>query len=275
MATYSATGINVGSFNLGESDKIVTIFTAERGLVRAVAKGARKPGSKIAGRAEPLNVNKLLLSTGRSLDIISQAEGIETFPKLRSDLVRLSYALYYAELTQHFGPGLAEENEVYFDFLRDALRRQAEQDADPAWLGLRFEFGLLDLLGYRPELTYCIICRKPLMDASLGAFHQDWGGIVCKVCMNNGQNDLAQSGDNHSPSGFTIRTAREITPLVWRHLILAADEKIPGNHLSGKTAKPSIKQSLTAARRILQGYIEHRAGKHMKSLDLVADFEDL
>lgn len=275
MPTYSVTGINVGTFNLGESDKIVTIFTAERGLVRAVAKGARKPGSKIAGRAEALNVNKLLLSTGRSLEVISQAEGIETFPQLRNDLVRLSYALYYAELTQHFGPGLSEENEIYFDLLCDAVRRQALKEACPAWLALRFEFGLLDLLGYKPELTYCVICRKPLIDANLGAFHQDWGGIVCKPCMDKGRSNRSLPGDEPPDNGFTIRTAREITPLVWRHLVLAAGESGLSDHLSGTSAKASIKQSLAAARRILQGYIEHRAGKRMKSLDLVADFEDL
>src|SRR5580704_11965922 len=115
MPTYTVTGINIATFNLGESDKLITIFSSERGLIRAVAKGARKPGAKVAGRAEPLNVNKLLLATGRSLDIITQAESIETFPKLRQNLVRLSFALYYAELTQHFGPGLCEENEAHFD----------------------------------------------------------------------------------------------------------------------------------------------------------------
>ena len=49
MPTYSVNAINVGSFNLGESDKIITLFSAERGLIRAVAKGARKPAPKLAG----------------------------------------------------------------------------------------------------------------------------------------------------------------------------------------------------------------------------------
>lgn len=273
MPSYSVTGINVGTFNLGEADKIITIFTAERGLIRAVAKGARKPGAKLAGRSEPLNVNKLLLATGRSLDIITQAESVETFPRLRGDLVRLSYALYYAELTQHFGPGLSEENETYFEFLRAALREQARSEADPAWLCMRFELGLLDMLGYRPELTYCVMCRKPLVDATLGAFHQEWGGIICKPCLAKGRSERGLTDEEHAIAGFSIRSAREITPLVWRHLVLACDPQFGSDPTYGQPGKASLKQSLTAARRITQAYIEHRAGKRMKSLDLVADFE--
>jgi len=273
MPSYSVTGINVGTFNLGEADKIITIFTAERGLIRAVAKGARKPGAKVGGRAEPLNVNKLLMATGRSLDIITQAESVETFPKLRQDLVRLSYALYYAELTQHFGPGLSDENETYFEFLRDALRMQAECGGDPAWLCLKFELGLLDMLGYRPELTYCVMCRQPLTDSTLGAFHQEWGGIICKPCLAKGRSDRGLADEEHAISGFSIRFAREITPNVWRHLVLASDPDSSGDPIYGQPARASLKQSLTAARRIVQGYIEHRAGKRMKSLDLVADLE--
>ena len=117
MTTYSVSGINIGSFNLGEADKVLTIFTAERGLVKAVAKGARKPGAKITGKAEVLNVNKLLIAKGKTLDIITQAESIETFTRLRADLTCLTYGLYYAELTQAFGQGVGEESLQYFDLL--------------------------------------------------------------------------------------------------------------------------------------------------------------
>lgn len=275
MTTYMVTGINLGTFNLGEADKVITIFTAERGLIRAVAKGARKPGAKVGGRAEPLNVNKLLVATGRSLDIITQAESVETFPKLRQDLVRLSYALYYAELTQHFGPGLFEENASYFNYLRDSLRAQAEAAGDPAWLCLRFELVLLEMLGYRPELTYCVMCRQPLADSTLGAFHQEWGGIICKRCLSQGRSETRQTDDEHAVAGFSVRTAREITPLVWRHLVLASDPDLSGDPLQAQSARTSIKQALVASRRIVQAYIEHRAGKRMKSLDLVADFENM
>jgi len=66
MPTFSLTGINVGTFNLGEADRIVTFFSRERGLHRAVAKGARRPGTKLAGKSEALNINRMLLAKGNA-----------------------------------------------------------------------------------------------------------------------------------------------------------------------------------------------------------------
>jgi len=271
MPTYSATGINVGSFNLGEADKVLTIFTAERGLLRAVAKGARKPGARVAGRAELLNVNSLLLASGRSLDIISQAEGLESFPKLRDDLVRLSYGLYYAELTQHFGQGLSEESSTYLELLRRALRQQAEAAVDGAWLCLQFEMALLDMLGYRPELTCCIVCREVLGDYTVSHFHQDWGGIICRSCWRQGRSQQVRehSGQELDQAPYSVRTGTEITPLVWKHLVLAAEAEFAPYGSGPVPMARSVQQSLAAARRIIQGYLEHRAGRRMKSLDLV------
>src|SRR5271170_1243118 len=139
MPTYTLHAINIGSFPLGETDKVLTMFSAERGIVRAVAKGARKPGSKIGGRADVLNLNRLLMATGKSFEIISQAESIDTFPKLRTDLTRLSFALYYAELISHFGQGLSLESASYLDFLCQALHEQAAGSHDAAVLSLQFE----------------------------------------------------------------------------------------------------------------------------------------
>lgn len=269
MATYTVTGINVGTFNLGEADKVLTIFTAERGLIRAVARGSRKPGARIAGRAEPLHVNKLLLAKGRSLDIITQAEGVEAFPELRKDLIRLSYALYYAELTANFGLGLSEEASVYFDFLLSSLRLQAQSVSSAAWLCLCFELALLEMLGYRPELTYCVSCRNPLSDNLLGAFHQDWGGIVCKQCLTSRQSQI--SPDEYY-AGMSMRVAREITPTVWRHLILASDAN---EESIGLDIRPALKPALGAARRIIQSYIEQKAGRRTKALELATSLGEV
>ena len=182
MPTYSVNAINVGSFNLGESDKIITLFSAERGLIRAVAKGARKPGAKIGGRAELLAVNRLLIANGRSLDIITQAESLETFKNLRNDLTRLSYALYYAELTCHLGQGVNEESELYYEMLVRAFRQLASLEHSPDYLCLIFQLSILQLLGLKPELDSCVICRKRLVDYDLSVFHHDLGGVICDRC---------------------------------------------------------------------------------------------
>jgi len=273
VPTYSLTAVNVGSFALGESDKVLTLFSVERGLSKAVAKGARKPGAKIAGRADVLNVNRLMLATGRSLDIITQAEGVETFPALRHDLNRLAYGLYYAELTSQFGQGLSDEAEIYFEKLCEALRLQAEGQVDGALLCLEFELFLLDLMGYRPELDCCVDCRQALTDYKVSAFDHDAGGILCDACFAKQQRSHnrqvaetydAGAGREHS---FGRAFSTHLTPLVWKSLILAArggpaqEERTP---LSAATARAT-----EAGCRLIQSYIEHRAGRKMKSLELL------
>ncbi|HEY9787265.1 MAG TPA: DNA repair protein RecO [Candidatus Obscuribacterales bacterium] len=262
MPTYSVHAVNVSSFPLGESDKVLTLFSAERGLIRAVAKGARKPGSKIAGRADLLSVNRVLIATGRSLDIITQAETVESFPKLRTDLTRLSYCLYYAELTAVFGQGLSEESDAYYAFLIDSLRKQAEAKADASALCLEFEMSLLALLGYKPELTVCVLCRSPLSDYSLAGFHNDLGGIVCEKCfMASKRSAVAEDFGLDVP----LKLDRHITPLVWKRLVLASS-----GSLSRETSEQeSAKNATRAALRLIQSYIEFRAGKKMRALELI------
>jgi len=284
MPSYSVNAINVGSFNLGESDKIITLFSAERGLIRAVAKGARKPGSKIAGRAEVLAVNKLLLANGRSLDIITQAETIENFKGIRKDLTRLSYGLYYAELTCHFGQGLGQEAQSYFELLINALRQLSLSPDNPAYLCLTFQLSLLHLVGLKPELESCLICRRRLLDYDLSIFHHDLGGAVCNTCFSSDvspkqlrrQNlrlaesssvDIAtETPDKHLSSFFT-----HLTPLVWKKLILASTalsvDKV--SNLPSSQNSELIEKAIQAARHLLETYIEHRAGKKMKSLGLI------
>jgi DNA repair protein RecO (recombination protein O) len=275
MPNYTLTAINVGSFALGESDKVLTLFSKERGLTKAVAKSARKPGTKVAGRAEVLCVNELLLATGKSLDIITQAQGIESFSELRKDLTRLAFALYYAELTVQFGQGLEEESQFFFEMLCDALSKQAKGEVDAALLSLEFELALLGLLGYRPELSMCVNCRRVLTDYSVSAFDHDAGGVLCQSCTPEksrrtspivGERAAPKQYDDNGHSFIT-----HLTPMVWKRLILALD---PGTSDFGtdsrrqKESESSLKAA-QAARRLVQSYIEHRAGRRMKALDLI------
>ncbi len=276
MPTYSVNAVNVASFPLGETDKVVTVFSAERGLIKCVAKGARKPGSKIGGRADLLNVNKLLLASGRTFEIISQAETLETFPQLRTNLERLSYSLYYAELTSIFGQGLNEEASEYFDFLVISLRYQSLSESDPAYLCLMFELRLLDILGYMPELNVCVNCRTVLSDHAIAGFHYELGGMVCERCHLEGKRvrvgPRVQEDEGIYETPGVERLDKHVTPLVWKRLVLAsAGSDVP------KADKESevIRRATRAAHRAIEGYIEHRAGRRIKSLELLNSAETL
>jgi DNA repair protein RecO (recombination protein O) len=273
MPSYSLTAVNVGSFPLGESDKVLTLFSAERGLTRAVAKGARKPGTKIAGRADVLKVNKLLVASGRSLDIITQAETLESYSDLRDDLTRLSYALYYAELTSQFGQGLHDESQAFFAYLCEALKLQAQAEHDPSLLCLQFEMHLLDLLGYKPEIDFCVICRKTITDSSVSAFDHELGGIICASCFaaaHGKQRHLVsqETGTYLDEPIAPLSYKTHVTPLVWKGLVLANRGLTEGKHGHVQTSAHMVKAS-AAACKLVQTYIEHKAGRRMKALALL------
>lgn len=176
---YSTPAIVLRQRKLGEADKILTLYTAAFGKVDAVAKGVRKTRSRTAGHVEPLTHATFQLAKGKTLDIVTQVETIESFQVLRDDLERMSRALYACELLDKF----TEPHEANFELYRlllDTLRRlSARDDIDVA---LRFhEMALLDAMGYRPELEECVTCR-----ARLAAVTNYWtaagGGVVCAAC---------------------------------------------------------------------------------------------
>ena len=98
----------------GEADRLVTLYTRERGKLRALAKGVRKVRSRKAGHLEPFTRLSLLLAQGRSLHIVSQAEAIETHAALSENLEALGYASYVAELADKFSREEDVNRGLYF-----------------------------------------------------------------------------------------------------------------------------------------------------------------
>lgn len=123
--TYRATGINLRTQILGEADRIVTILTKEYGIVRAVAPGARKHNSSLGGRSAVFVVNDLLIAKGRSLDKITQAQTIKSYPGLVKDLGKLAASQYLAEIA--LCQGLSEQpQEELYELLNEHLQRIEE-----------------------------------------------------------------------------------------------------------------------------------------------------
>jgi hypothetical protein len=90
--------------NWGEADRILTLFSAQRGKFRAKAVGIRKPRSRKAGHLELFMRSMLLVARGRELDIVTQAETLEAYRPLRDDLLRSAAASYVAEMIDRFSP---------------------------------------------------------------------------------------------------------------------------------------------------------------------------
>jgi len=175
---YKTEAIVLKHINVGEADKILTLYTPNLGKFSAIAKGVRRPRSKMGGHLELLTQCSLMLARGQNLDIITQSETISSFLPLRSDLWRTSLALYAAELVDQF---TAENMENYpiFKLLLDTLHRLCEtKDGE---LTLRyFELHLLAHLGYQPELHQCLACKSALEPTT--NFFSPGGGVLCPQC---------------------------------------------------------------------------------------------
>lgn len=164
----------------GEADRILTLYTRERGKVRAIAKGARRIRSRKAGHLEPFTRVILQLAKGRDLMIITQADTLDAYLPLGADLVRTSQASYAVELLDRFTYEDESENLPVYQLLTEILHRIATE-ADP-WLAIRYyEVRLLDYLGYRPHLFKCANCGKDIQPVDQ-YFSPAAGGVLCPDC---------------------------------------------------------------------------------------------
>jgi DNA repair protein RecO (recombination protein O) len=179
---YQTEAMIIKKIKLGEADRILTLYTLGRGKIEAVAKGVRRPKSKMAGHLELLTYSQLRLAHGRNLDTIIGSQTLDSFMSLKNDLWLTSYGLYTAEMVNQF---TAEhiENPALFQLLLETWRCLSQ--ADNAELTLRyFELHLLESVGYRPQLQECVACRTELKPVE-NAFCSSAGGILCPDCKYN------------------------------------------------------------------------------------------
>lgn len=164
----------------GEADRLLTLYTRERGKLRAIAKGARRIRSRKAGHIEPFTRATLQLARGRDLFIVTQADTLEPYLALGEDLVRTGQAAYVVELLDCFAYEDEGGNPDLFRLLTATLARIASEP-DP-WLALRYyEVRLLDLLGFRPHLFECANCGEEVRPVDQ-FFSPAAGGVLCPKC---------------------------------------------------------------------------------------------
>ncbi len=176
---YRTEAIVLRRMNLGEADRLLTLFSPDYGKIRAVAKGVRRPTSRKAGHLEPFTQAKLLLARGRDLDIVTQAESLHLFTGIQGDLERLGQAAYMVELLDRFTVEEGESRALYL-LLAETLGLLASGAPSHA-LVRYFELRLLDLVGYRPELFRCLGCGDEVRPQDQ-FFSASEGGVMCPDC---------------------------------------------------------------------------------------------
>ena len=179
--TYKSEAIVLRSLRYSEADRILHLYTAERGRIGAIAKGVRKTKSRFGARLEPLSHVELMLHEGAGeLQTITGVELLRSHHAVREDNHRLNVGLIGAEaMLRLFGEPEANERAFvalarFLDVLEETPPLAGRPALDP--LVLSFQLKLLWLAGYLPHLTSCVECGS---DAQLVAFSARSGGGVC------------------------------------------------------------------------------------------------
>jgi DNA repair protein RecO (recombination protein O) len=183
--TYPTEAVVLRSLRLGEADRIVHLYTRERGRIGAVAKGIRKTKSRFGARLEPLSHVALQLHQGSGeLQTVTGVDLVRAHSAVREDYDRLSVGLIGAEAMLRLFPE-QEQNERAFvaltrflDVLEGAKKAAGRPALDP--LVLAFQLKLLWLSGYLPHLTSCAECGAD--DVPLVGYSPQAGGAVCRAC---------------------------------------------------------------------------------------------
>ncbi|UCC86172.1 MAG: DNA repair protein RecO [Anaerolineales bacterium] len=240
---YRTDGLILHRTDFGEADSLLTVFTPHLGRLRMLAKGARKPTSRKAGHVEPFTYVHLLVARGRNLDIVSQAEALESFRPLRESLERASQAYYLGELINSF-IGEGDENPLLFDLALATLARLCE--ARDRMLVLRFfELHCLRLVGYQPQLHFCVECQTQL-DPVTNYFHPPSGGMLCP---------------RH---GEAIRAAEPLAMPTFK--VLRYVQTHPWDQVAILRVKPETHLDLEA---VLQRYIVYLLERRLKSVEFI------
>jgi DNA repair protein RecO (recombination protein O) len=184
--SYTTEAVVLRSFRLGEADRVLHLYTLDRGRVGAVAKGVRKTKSRFGARLEPLSHVELLLHQGGGeLQTVTGVDLIRSHRATREEPYRLTVGLVAAEAMLRLFPE-QEANEQAFralarflELLDDLEPRPGRPQADP--LALSFQLKLLWVAGYLPHLTSC------------AGYSPRAGGAVCSNCA-NGALPLSREG---------------------------------------------------------------------------------
>ena len=165
------------SRNYKEADQLITIYTQKLGKVTAIAKGVRKTNSKLRGGLQIFSHSNLSLYLGRSLATVTQSENINSFMPLRSDFDRMNYAAYIMELIDAILPETESDEDLFVLILKSMYLLSFLNPLSTTHLIVA---RLLDHLGYKPELEFCVECGVRVENNLL--FSPSSGGLICKGC---------------------------------------------------------------------------------------------
>jgi DNA repair protein RecO (recombination protein O) len=208
VALLTTEGVALRSYALGDTSRIVVVYTREMGMLRLVAKGARKSPNRFGFALEPLTRSRFVVyhKPDRDLHLVSQAEVVNAIGSRITDLTRLTHAHAAIELVDRLVWGEEPHPELYallVDTLDAAMLAPA---ASLSAVTLAFELQTAGLLGYRPRMDACAECgRAP---SSRRLFSPARGGLLCDACAAGEPGVVTLSAD--ALAGLTLLLTRPV-----------------------------------------------------------------
>ncbi|KAB7790506.1 DNA repair protein RecO [Bifidobacterium leontopitheci] len=178
MPLFHDEGVVLRTAKLGEADRIITMLTRDHGKIRAVAKGVRRVKSRFGGRLEPFMRVDVLVATGHSLDVISQAESITAYAAaICADYEAYGVANVIVETADKIVTAEGERAAAQYTLLRGALNALAKRMHPAKAIGQSYVMRALMAAGWAPRLESCVVCGRRLAGGADGA--DGAGGLGC------------------------------------------------------------------------------------------------
>jgi len=177
---YVTDAMVLSRFDLGEADRVLTLITPHDGKLKAIAKGIRRPASRIGGSLEPFAELRVALARGRTFDVVTEVHVGHAWLRLRDSLESAATAWYLAELADRSLEERHAAEPLY------ALLHRAYELLDagmaPGRVARWYEMHLADELGQRPEIDRCVECDRMLEATESYRWVPPLGGVLCARC---------------------------------------------------------------------------------------------
>ena len=244
---YTTDAIVLSRFDLGEADRVLTLITPGIGKLKAIAKGIRRPTSRLGGSLEPFAELTVALARGRTFDVVTQVSVGHAWLHLRDSLEGAATAWYLAELADRSLEERHAAEPLY------ALLRRAYELLDggmaPGRVARWYEMHLLDELGSRPEVDRCVECDRVLESGERFRWVPPLGGVVCERC----------PGPPHDRTRLSLEGLK----------LIKAYQRLDIEALAALRQAPAVEREVETALREFVGHVLEREARSLPFLDEV------
>jgi DNA repair protein RecO (recombination protein O) len=217
--TYLTKTIALARRPFRENDIMVTVYSADKGKLDLVGRGAKKISSKLAAHLEPITLANIMVVYGRRFDYVGAAASLESFPRLKNNFEKIAVAGRVINIFDKIiKPGQTDYQvfRLLLEFLRflDEVKERKSYDLFYYFFLLKF----LAVLGHKPELFYCVTCRRRVKMVN-HYFSLTKGGLVCLSCFSSKQASVNSKTPGELPGKAFNSTLGAILP----NLIISVD----------------------------------------------------